>query len=862
MSKKDENIYLIDGNAFCYRAYYAIRDLATSKGEPTNAIYGFINIIRKLRKEHDPQRLVMVFDMPGPTVRHKKYDEYKIHRKPMPDDLAEQISKIKEVVEAMNITICQLSGYEADDIIATLTEKAKENGMNVVIVTSDKDALQLVDKDVSVLSLSSFGEKTYKKKEVEEKYGVTPDKITELMALTGDSSDNIPGVKGIGKVGAAKLINEYGSIDNIYANMENMTAGSTKDKLVAEEDMARLSKELVVLDSKVPIDIDLDKTFLGEPDSERLAELYKKFEFKKLLGEIATVDRSEIGYTECKTEEDVKKALKGRTKNEKIFFSTVPEEEKDGVKGVSLTIGEKTAFIPLKAEKERDAFGKELKNIFEDDSIEKVGWDIKRQILFFRREGIEVKGKIFDIMVADYLLDPSAGSYDFRSILQRSLGTNMTSDADVVKKTCIKSHFTKDIYGFLEPLLKEKELNGLFEKVEMPLIKVLADMESHGVDVDSEALKKGSKKIEKDLEKVTHEIYELAGEEFNINSPKQMQIILYDKLSLPVIKKTKTGRSTDESVLRRLASMHALPVKLIDYREMNKLKTGYYDTLLGLASANDGKIFAKFNQAVTATGRLSSSDPNLQNIPIKTALGKEIRRAFISGGADRILIAADYSQVELRILAHLAEDKKLIKAFNNGEDVHRVTAGKIFDRSLKEVTDEQRSAAKTVNFGIIYGISAFGLAKELDITIEEAQKFIDAYFSEYGETLEFIERIINETRKNGFVSTLLKRRRYIPEIKSENDHVRKFAERAAVNTAVQGSAADIIKLAMIDCYKKLKEQDVKLIIQVHDELVFDVPRKHHKEITDAIRVIMENVMTLKVPLKVDIGSGENWLEAK
>ncbi|MDP8258651.1 MAG: DNA polymerase I [Candidatus Aadella gelida] len=862
MSTNDKNIYLIDGNALCYRAFYAIQDLATTKGEPTNAIYGFINIIRKIRKQYDPKRMVIVFDSPGTTVRHEKYKEYKIHRKPMPEDLVSQFSGIRAVVEAMKISVCNLEGYEADDIIATIAEHSKKNGLEVVIVTSDKDALQLVDKKITVLSSTSFGDKVYTEKEVREKYGVGPERMTDLMALMGDASDNIPGVKGIGKVGAAKIVKEYGDIDNIYKNLDAITPPGIKKKLTEEEDMARLSKELVVLDREVPVTIDLEATLIPEPDSERLAELYKRFEFKRLLKEVAKKDTVEDSPEICSSPEDLKNILNSSEKSGKVFFDMAFDAGGSKIKGISFFYSPRSIFVSFSDKGPSEAARKIIGEIFEDETVQKIGFDLKPETLALRRENIRIRGKLFDVMIADYLIDPSGSSYDIDEVVMRHLDKNIASEGSDEEKFCMRSRSISELYEELEPVLKDRHLDELFGSVEMPLVGVLAEMEERGVKVDVGHLEKKEKEISKKLKDVTDKIYEVAGEEFNINSPKQLQVILYERLGLPAFKKTKTGISTDESVLQKLSSMHPLPEFLLEYREMNKLKTGYYDSLLALAGANSGSIFAHFNQAVTATGRLSSSDPNLQNIPIKTALGREIRRAFISGGDDRILIKADYSQIELKILAHLSEDKKLIKAFRDGEDVHRVTAGEIFDCKISKVTNEMRSAAKTVNFGIVYGISAFGLAKDLNINVGDAQDYIDLYFRKYEGIKTFIEDTVAETKKKGYVLTLLKRRRYIPEMTSRNEHVRKFAERAAVNTAVQGSAADLIKLAMIDCYKELNDRDVRMIIQVHDELVFDAPEKGIERSVMDVSDIMEKVIKLKVPLTVDIETGTNWMDTE
>ncbi|MFC1644263.1 DNA polymerase I, partial [Candidatus Omnitrophota bacterium] len=798
MSKKDRNIYLIDGNSICYRAYYAIQELSTSKGMPTNAIYGFVNILRKLIREHEPARLAVVFDTAAPTGRHKKYEEYKVHRKPMPDDLFDQIPRIKDIITAYGIPICQLDGYEADDIIATLAERAKKKGFDVTIVTSDKDAMQLVDDKVKVLSPHTAGDKIYDAREVKGKYGVGPELMVELMALMGDASDNIPGVKGIGQVTADKLINRYGGIREVYKNIDKISSESVRKKLAEGKEMAELSRELVELDRKVPVELDLDQTRFDEPDLDRLAELYREFEFEKFLREVMPKEKAAGKYSVADGEDHLAKAKEKIAKQKEVSLSMVASPGGKKINGIAFSWEEGQAcFVSLEEEKSRLQAQPLIKEVLEDARIKKIGYDIKRDLSLLRRLcGIEMKGTGFDVMIADYLIDPSRTKYDLEGIAMRHLGVNMDLSArEEHLSACEQSDITMKLYKALSPVLEEKYLTALFNDVEMPLVGVLADMEDEGVGVDIKYLKERSDAMEKKLAETTDKIYKLAGEEFNINSPKQLQVILYDKLALPVMKKTKTGFSTDESVLRQLATLHELPKLLLGYREMNKLKTGYYDSILELADRKTHKLHANFNQAVTATGRLSSSEPNLQNIPIKTHLGKEIRRAFVPVGKGKLLLAADYSQVELRILAHLSNDKKLIDAFEKGEDVHRFTASLIFDCPLGDVTGAMRSVAKTVNFGIVYGMSSFGLAKDLCIGIEEAQNFIDAYFNRYDGVKTFIDRTITEARKTGFVTTLLKRRRYIPEITSSNERVKGFAERVAVNTPVQGSAADLIKLA-------------------------------------------------------------------
>ncbi len=872
MSTEEKNIYLIDGNSLCYRAFYAIQELSNSKGMPTNAIYGFINILKKIIKQYEPDSMIVTFDTKAPTVRHKRYEEYKIHRKPMPDDLITQMPRIKEVVDAYNIPMFELEGYEADDIIATIAEKAVKKGINVTIVTGDKDALQLVSDNVRVLSSTSFGDKIYSEKEVVDKFGVKPDSMVELMALMGDSSDNVPGVKGIGKVTASKLVNEYGSIENIYKNIDSISSESLKGKLESDKEMALLSKELVILDRKVPVKVDLSEAVLTEPDNDRLIELFKEFEFSRLLKGLTPAAEVEVDSSRVETEKDLDKVLKNIKKNKAFSFFTRVGDGGEA-EGIAISYDEKKAFYVSLGDKK---IFKEIKDLFEDSTILKIGYDVKSDIKALGSKGINVAEKYFDIMIGAYLLDPSRTSYDFADISMHVLGLSVPSDkgqmawddkgqaeltleAPVsVEYECQRSNVLMQLFDKVYPDIKKKELLKLFEEVEMPLVRVLADMENTGVGIDVEYMQKMSEKMAEELSALTDTIYEEAGESFNVNSPKQLQTILFEKLGLPVQKKTKTGASTDESVLSRLTAYHELPKLLLEYREMNKLKTAYYDSILNLVDKKSKLLHAKFNQAVTATGRLSSSGPNLQNIPIKTERGKAIRRAFVPVDKKMVILAADYSQIELRILAHMSEDKNLLKAFKNGEDIHKFTASLIFDCDPDLVTKTMRNMAKTVNFGIIYGISAFRLAKELDITVAEAQKFIDAYFKRYKGVTKFIDDTVNEVREKGYVTTLLNRRRYVPDITSKVERVRSFAERVAVNTPVQGSAADIIKLAMIPIQEKLKGSPVKMMIQVHDELVFSVPEDMLKETAMMVKELMEGVIELKVPLEVDLEYGPNW----
>jgi len=881
MNDNEKNIYLIDAYALCYRAFYAIQSLSTSTGFPTNAVYGFINMLKKILREYDPKLLAVVFDSAAPTVRHKKYKEYKIHRKPMPDDLILQIPKIKQVVKAYGIEMFQMEGFEADDIIATLALKVKTFGFTVTIITGDKDALQLIDEKTKVLSPHMGKDKLYGAKEVEDKYGVPPSGMVDFMALMGDASDNIPGVKGIGRVMAGKLIGEYHTLENVYGNIDEISSESVKKKLSEGKEMAEFSREMVELDRDLPISLDIKKLQVGKIDTDELVALYRELEFEKLLMEVMPEKIDAGEYILKDRNKEIEETFKAIKKNAFTSFRVELRRGQKKIKAVSFSFSEGKAYYILMPEEESEYLNayKFLKDVLEDENVRKVCYNAKKEMFLLREVGIKPKGIMFDVLLADYLIDPARSKYDLPGEAIRCLGykfhflkkdrltdktgqvtMELSTGTDEMNSISEESDIIFRLYNVQKKTLKVKELEALFYDVEMPLVEVLFDMETEGVDIDLVYLKKGSSSISKDLHRVTCEIYSLAGEEFNINSPKQLQKILYDKLGLPTVKKTKTGFSTDESVLQVLAKEHSLAKILLEYRELNKLKTGYYDSLINLAV--DSKIHGRFNQAVTATGRLSSSEPNLQNIPIKTELGRGVRRAFIAEGKEKMLISADYSQIELRVLAHLSGDKNLINAFKNGEDIHTFTAELIFNCAREHVTKDMRRIAKTVNFGIVYGMSPFGLAKDLDISFEEAQKFIESYFERYPGIKSFIDETIDGAAKNGFVTTILKRRRYVSGLGAMDKKMKGFAERIAVNTPVQGTAADIIKLAMIKCQEAFKNSEVRMIIQVHDELVFKIPQKSLDDVSRKIKDIMENVMELKVPLKVDIKAGKNWLDTE
>lgn len=836
-------LFLIDATAFCYRAFYAIASLSTSSGQPTNAIYGFINMLNKLLKEKKPQFLAVCFDVSRDTFRTKKFAEYKIQRPPMPDELSGQIPLIKEIISAYGISIFEREGFEADDIIATLARRAKEEGISTTIVSSDKDILQLVDEDIAVFSPYKDEGILYDEKKVSERFGIGPERIPDIIALMGDDADNIPSVPGIGEKTAAALIKEFGSIEKLLMNVDKIKSEKIKTAIEGNIETIKLNKELAVLDNQIGLDFNLGKLKPSEPDYQELFRLFKLLEFKKLLKDLEVKEDKSLDIEVTTLEdEELKELIKPQ--DEIILYAEASE---------NLIFYAKDKFFKVAHP------GINLKNILSDSRIRKIGHDLKKIKVSLAKEDIALEGLYFDTMVAGYLINPSKSGYNLSDLAWDYLGALLKSgplnNAHAVS-------VIKQIRPKLEIELREKSLFNLFTDIEMPLVEVLAQMELTGIKLDLEILNKLSGDLEKRLIKLIADIYSVSGSEFNINSPKQLRDILFERLKLPVIKRSKTGPSTDEEVLRKLADKHNLPHFLLEYRQLTKLKSTYVDALPNLVEPETGRIHTSFNQTATETGRLSSSEPNLQNLPIKTDLGKNIRRSVIAFSKDSYLLSCDYSQVELRILAHLSKDKNLISAFKNGKDIHRITASLIYGLEEKEITEPMRDTAKRVNFGIIYGLTSFGLSRDLGISVDEAGGFIEAYFSRYPQVQDYVQGQINHAKKEGFVFTILGRRRYIPEINNKNQGIRQVAERQAINTPIQGSASDLIKSAMVRIHEQIKINALKarMIIQIHDELVFDVPKEEMEEFIKLARDKMENVLELDVPIKVDIKKGNNWLE--
>ncbi len=898
MSKK--RLFLIDGFAIAYRGYFALinRPLTNAEGENTSAVYIFALYLLKILKEEKPDYIAVALDCPEPTFRHEQYEEYKATRDKMPDDMIPQIDWIEELIEVLAIPVIRKPGFEADDIMGTLARDAEKEGMDTFLVTADKDFMQLISDQIKMYKMVSSTKEVeiIDEKAVEEKFGVKPNRVIDVLGLMGDSSDNVPGVPKVGAKTATKLIQDFGSMEELYEKIDTVKRDVIRNTLIENKDQAFLSKELVTIDTKVKLKLKVEDLKMVEPDQEEMREFFERFEFKSLLKEIGAPDKPEVKQEE----KDYKLIENDREWN--VFLAQLKKQK-------SFVLDtETTSLNPLESEivglsfswKANEAYytpvfeeGKvnterleQLKEILEDPKVKKCGQNIKYDMLVLSQYGIEVQGVGFDTMIAAYLLNPSRRQNNldalaleylsFRKIpTSELLGTGkkqITMDQVPVDQVCQYACEDADITGQLQTLfekkLKENDLEDLFKNIELPLSDVLYDMEKTGVGLDVLFLEKMGKELETKLAEAEKEIIKLAGEEFNINSTQQLGKILFEKLEIHKefgkkrAKKTKTGYSTDVSVLEEYKK-NPLVAHLMDYRQMNKLKNTYVDTLPKLVNPKTGRVHTSFNQTVAATGRLSSSDPNLQNIPFKTKMGREIRKAFIPKSKDSVLISADYSQVELRLMAALSGDSAMQEAFKNDEDIHSATAAAILGLEPDSVTPELRNRAKSINFGIIYGMGMYGLARDAGIEPYEAQEFIDAYFARYPGVKIFMDETIEKAHKEGYVKTLLGRIRYFPDLKSDNKRVISFAENAAINTPLQGTAADLIKIAMINIQKELKKNKLKskLISQVHDELLLEVPKDEVELVTKLVKNKMEKAIKLDVPLKVEVGSGKNWLEA-
>jgi len=892
-----ERVFLLDGTALAYRSYFAMKEpLRDSKGRNTTAIYGVVNSILKIMREEKPEYMIVAFDAGKPASRLQIFPEYKSTRVKMPDELKEQIPILKQVLEAMGISVVELEGEEADDVVATLTCQAKELGFEPVIVTADKDFFQLIDDKTKILQPGkwSMPSKWWDKNNAIERLGVPPERIVDLLAIMGDTSDNIPGISGIGEKGAQKLINEFESLDNIYLNIDKIPT-KVKDRLIEGKESAYLSRELIRLKTDLPVKFEPERAKIQKMRTDELFELFKELEFHSLLKEFGfeELKKAKGEYRVVCSIEELEELSK-RIKELGYFAIDLETDSLSPIDahivGISISLEEgKGYYIPVGhnvgsgliktqySNLDLKSVLKLIKELVENKDIAKIGQNVKYDMLVLENYDIHLQNCGFDTMVASYLIDPGSHQHSLDYIAMRYLNYKMTTYKDVTKSgkkeipfadvpievACEYSAEDADIAlrlsNFFAPKLREYNLERVFHDVEIPLIFVLASMERAGVKIDTEVLRAFADEIQKRITVCEQEIYELAGERFNINSPAQLRTILFEKLRLPSTKKTKTGASTDVDVLEKLAEHHPLPKKIVEYRSYSKLLSTYFESLIKLVNPRTGRIHTSFNQVNTATGRLSSSDPNLQNIPVRGEFGREIRKAFVPEPGN-IFISADYSQIDLRLLAHLSCDPVLIQAFEKDKDIHRTTASLILNKPIDEITPEDRRIAKTVNFGIIYGLSPYGLSQELNIEVDKAKEFIDNYFRTYQRTKQFIEETKEFAHKNGYVQTILGRRRYLPEINSENKNTRAFAERIAINTSVQGSSADLIKVAMINIHRELGERG-RMILQVHDELLFEVKEEYVDELKELIRDRMENAMRLSVPVKADIGVGRNWFEA-
>ena len=858
-----KKLLIVDGNSILNRAYYGIRPLTAPDGTPTNAVYGFLNILFKYLEEDRPDFICVAFDVKEKTFRHKMFDQYKAQRKPAPEDFIAQLPVIKEVLSAMNIKCLEKDGYEADDIIGTVSRICEEKGIECSVLTGDKDDLQLASELIKIkLVITRMGQTTttvYDHNGVYEKYGVTPSEFIDVKGLMGDTSDNIPGVKGIGEKTAFSLIQQYKSIENIYEKFEEIEATpSVKKKLEEGKEDAYLSKTLATIERNVPMDLPVEEFLLGEYDNETLGALFLRLNFKSFVKKLGV---------EVKAPETVK--IEGK------LIRITPENAPIGKKIFVKFYGDDLAYT----ENGTDIYYVEntdkefLKKVFEGDA-EKISYDLKSDILYLRNIGIEYNNAIFDIVIGAYILNPSKADYDLDRLAFDMLGVSIDKNSedngqltmdfgdnkdDVVSEMAVISR----LYEKISEELKNNGQTDLYEKIEFPLIEVLADMQTEGVFVDKDELNAFGKKLKIRIEELEKLIYAEAGHKFNINSPKQLGEVLFEEMGLPHGKKTKTGYSTNVDVLNKLAPSYEIVSYVLEYRHLAKLRSTYVDGLIGVIDEKTGRIHSNFNQTITATGRLSSTEPNLQNIPVRTELGREIRKMFIAEG-DRLFVDADYSQIELRVLAHIAGDKNMQEAFISGTDIHTKTASEVFHTPIDQVTSMMRSRAKAVNFGIVYGIGEFSLAQDLKISIKEAKQYIEDYLKHYPAVKEYMENTISKGREDGFVSTIFGRRRYIPELSVSNKMTQAFGERVAMNAPIQGTAADIIKIAMVNVYRKLKESGLKskLILQIHDELIVETYPDELDRVMEIVKTEMENATSLSVPLIVDINSGKSWYDTK
>ena len=904
---KLEKLFLFDGMALAYRAYFAFinRPLINSKGENTSAIFGFVNFLNKVIDDEQPDHIAVVFDTKEPTFRHVKYPQYKATREKMPDDMSSQMEKLKEVVRAYNIPLLEVPGFEADDIMGTLARRAENEGVLTYLVTGDKDFMQLISPLIKMYRPGKMGNdlEIVAENEVAEKFGVGPERVIDVLALTGDQSDNVPGVPGIGEKTAIPLIQRFGCLEEVYRHLDDIEQKGTREKLKTYKDLAFLSKELVTIHTEVPLDLDFHTLRAAKKDIEKLTGLFTALEFRTLARKLRETPQEDpalvfeapqplTDYTTDKhqyhtiTDEANLASLCTRLIGLEHLCIDTETTSTDAMTaelvGISLAFTEREAFfipvgtggIPL------PPISQHLGPVLANPSIKKIGQNIKYDALVLARHGMRMEGIAFDTMVASYLIRQD-GKHNLDSLTEEYLSYKMISYDELtgtgksrvdIRQVPLErlatyaaedADFTLRLFPVLKRRIEAQSMITLCDEIEFPLTPVLADMELTGIRLDIPLLAQMSKDLERQLDLLVRTIHEQAGEEFNINSTQQLGAILFEKLKLPTVRKTKTGFSTDVQVLESLRLAHPIIELLLEYRTLSKLKSTYIDALPKLLHPETGRVHTSFNQTVAATGRLSSSDPNLQNIPIRTDIGREIRKAFIPGDDSMLIMSADYSQIELRVMAHVSGDPGLQEAFRNGEDIHASTAAKVFGVAQSEITRDMRRKAKEVNFGIMYGIGPYGLATRLEISQSEAKEIIDRYFVRFPNVSQYIRDTKELARKRGYVETLSGRRRYLPNINNKNRTVREFEERAAINMPIQGTAADMIKRAMIAIHRRMAESALqsKMLLQVHDELVFEVLVSEEQKMRTLVEECMKTTQPLSVPLEIEIGVGKNWLEA-
>ncbi len=906
----DRRIVIIDGNSLINRAYYAMqRPMMTKEGLYTHGVYGFLNMLIKIFKEYEPEYITVAFDRAAPTFRHLEYEAYKAGRKKMPPELAMQLPLLKEVLSAMNIKMLEIDGFEADDIIGTVAKRAEEGNLAPLIITGDRDELQLASDTTKVIitkkGISEF--ELYDRQAMIEKYGFTPQQFIDYKGLMGDPSDNIPGLPGVGEKTAAKLILEYGSVENLIANLDTMTNSKLKEKIEENIQLAVMSKRLATINVNVPLELCFEDFRVKEPDYDKLIEVYRKLEFNSFLKRLKVKDKKgdvpefsnygaeeqEIEIIAVNTEELLSEMLNSLKKSKQAVLKVLTDNQHVGIPfiyGISILTGGVLYYIDGSRTEFLETAAAALVLPENGTKIKLTGHDLKRDyyalmsafpLLFEENKGEDAFFETaFDTAIAAYLLEPSKSSYSMtvlsyeyfhKEIEEEEKFLSSYSQIGFLENTeedmsryCLKwSRFVSALRVRLAARIEEESLAQVLYKIELPLIEVLASMEREGFTVDKAVLAAIGSDIAEGIEQISRKIYEFAGEKFNINSPVQLGRILFEKLELPAGKKTKKGYSTNAEILEKLREKHPIVGLILEYRMLSKLKNTYIEGLLPLV-ADDGKIHAHFQQTVTATGRISCTAPNLQNIPIRQELGRSLRKAFIPAVSENCLIGADYSQIELRVLAHMSKDAHLIEAFNIGEDIHRSTAAKVFEVPIEKVTQAERSAAKAVNFGVIYGMSSFGLSSEINVSRKEAERYIGEYFKRFPDVKRFMDEQVENCRKQGYLETIMGRRRYIHEINASSYMVRQLGERLAMNSPIQGSAADIIKLAMIAVYRRLRQEklDARLILQVHDELIIEAPQTEREVVKALLAERMETVMEMRVKLSVGVSSGGNWYDLK